>query len=161
MPRVTRRRTLRATPAEVWAVVADPYSLPRWWPRTVRVENVERTKAGRRSQWTKVLEGRDGRGIRADFRCISSAEGERFVWAQEIEGSPFERVLRSSVLEIGLERAEGGATEVTVTSRQGLRGLSRLGSPMMRRGTARILDEALEGLERALGGEPDRGEGAG
>jgi uncharacterized protein YndB with AHSA1/START domain len=161
MPRVTRRQTLAASPAEVWALVADPYSLPRWWPRTVRVENVERTKAGRRSQWTKVLEGRDGRGIRADFRCISSAEGERFVWEQEIEGSPFERVLRSSVLEIGLVQAGGGATEVTLTSRQGLRGLSRLGSLMMRRGTARILEEALGGLERALGSEPDPGEGAG
>jgi uncharacterized protein YndB with AHSA1/START domain len=161
MPRVTRRRTLAASPAEVWSIISDPYSLPRWWPRTVRVENVERTKAGRRSQWTKVLEGRDGRGVRADFRCISSADRERFVWEQEIEGSPFERVLSRSVLEIGLEAAGGGATEVSLTSRQGLRGLSRLGSPMMRRGTARILDEALDGLERALGGEPAPGEARG
>src|SRR5919106_71243 len=102
MPRVTRRRTLAASPGKVWEVISDPYNLPRWWPRTVRVENVERTKAGRRSQWTKVMEGRDGRGIRADFRCISSAMAERFVWEQEIEGSPFERVLRSAVLAIDL-----------------------------------------------------------
>jgi uncharacterized protein YndB with AHSA1/START domain len=150
MPRVTRRRTLAASPAEVWEVISDPYNLPRWWPRTVRVENVERTKAGRRSHWTTVMEGRDGRGIRADFRCISSAAAERFVWEQEIEGSPFERVLRTAVLEIELE-PEGDWTEVTLTSRQGLRGLSRLGSPLMRSGTGRILDEALDGLERALG----------
>jgi uncharacterized protein YndB with AHSA1/START domain len=156
MPRVTRRRTLAAPPSEVWSLVSDPYNLPRWWPRTVRVENVERTKAGRRSQWTKVLEARDGRGVRADFRCTSSAERERFVWEQELEGSPFERVLRSSVLEIGMAPAGPEGTEVTLTSRQGLRGLSRLGSPMMRRGTARILERALEGMERALVGEDER-----
>jgi uncharacterized protein YndB with AHSA1/START domain len=157
MARVTRRRTVAASPAEVWSLISDPYNLPRWWPRTVRVENVERTKAGRRSQWTKVLEGRDGRGVRADFRCISSAEGQRYVWEQEIEGGPFERVLRSSTLEIGLEQAGADSTEVTLSSRQGLRGLSRLGSPMMRRGTARILEEALGGLERSLVGDPDVG----
>jgi uncharacterized protein YndB with AHSA1/START domain len=155
MPRVTRRRTLAASPSEVWSLVSDPYNLPRWWPRTVRVENVERTKAGRRSQWTKVLEARDGRGIRADFRCTSSAERERYVWEQELEGSPFERVLRSSVLEIGMAPGGSGGTEVTLTSRQGLRGLSRLGSPMMRRGTARILEQALQGMERALVGEAE------
>ena len=35
-----------------------------------------------------------------------------------------------------------------------LRGMSRLGSPMMRHGQGAILDEALDGIERALtGGE--------
>jgi hypothetical protein len=33
---------------------------------------------------------------------------------------------------------------------QTLRGMSRLGSPMMRRGQGGLLDEALEGLARAL-----------
>src|ERR671919_1259361 len=131
MPRVTRRRTLAASPSQVWSLISDPYNLPRWWPRAVRFENVERTRAGRRSQWTKVLEARDGRGVRADFRCTSAAAGERYVWEQQLEGSPFERVLRSSVTEIGLAPAGAEKTEVTVTSRQRLRGLSRLGSPMM------------------------------
>jgi len=35
---------------------------------------------------------------------------------------------------------------------QTLRGLSRLGSPMMRRGQGSLLDEALDGIERALTG---------
>ena len=39
---------------------------------------------------------------------------------------------------------------MSVTSEQTLRGLSRLGSPMMRRGQGAILDEALDGIERAL-----------
>lgn len=136
---------------EVWDLVSDPYSLPRWWPRVGRVESVDRKPEGRRSQWTKVLETAEGRGVRADYRCLSSAEGERYVWEQQLAGSPFERHLRSSVVEIGL-RAEGRGTVVSLASEQKLRGMSRLGSPMMRGGQGKILEAALDGLERALGG---------
>jgi uncharacterized protein YndB with AHSA1/START domain len=149
VPRVSRRRSIEASPSDVWSLVSDPYNLPRWWPRTTRVENVERTSAGKRSQWTKVLETSEGRGVRADYRCLSSAEQKHYVWEQELEDSPFERVLRSSIVEIALQPSDG-ETEVRLTSRQQLRGMSRLGSPMMRRATARTLDEALDGIERAL-----------
>jgi uncharacterized protein YndB with AHSA1/START domain len=149
MPRVTRRRTIDASLGEVWGLVSDPYSLPRWWPRTSRVENVEQKSSGRRSQWTKVLETSEGRGVRADFRCLSSAENERYVWEQELEGTPFARHLRSSRIEVALREAEGG-TQVDLSSVQTLKGMSRLGSPMMRRGQGEILDEALDGIERAL-----------
>ncbi len=134
---------------DVWELISDPYNLPRWWPRTGRVENVDRKPDGRRSQWTKVLETAEGRGVRADYRCLSSAKGERYVWEQQLEGTPFERHLRRSVVEIGL-RAEGAATEVSISSAQTLRGMSRLGSPMMRGGQGKILNEALDGIERAL-----------
>jgi uncharacterized protein YndB with AHSA1/START domain len=154
MPRISRRRRIEASPDAVWSLVSDPYNLPRWWPRTIRVENVERTAAGRRSQWTKVLETSEGRGVRADYRCLSSAQGERYVWEQQLGDTPFERILRSSVLEIGLAPANG-ETDVRLTSRQTLRGMSRLGSPMMRRATARTLEEALDGIERALVAEPE------
>jgi uncharacterized protein YndB with AHSA1/START domain len=150
MPRVTRRRAVPAPPAEVWKLVSDPYNLPRWWPRTSRVESVDRKGGGRRSQWTKVLETSEGRGVRADYRCVSAAEGERYVWEQQLEGSPFERRLRSSRVEIGL-RPDGEGTVVSLTSAQVLRGLSRLGSPMMRGGQGKILEEALDGIEAALG----------
>ena len=83
-----------------------------------------------------MLETAEGRGVRADFRCLSSAEGERYVWEQQLEGTPFARHLRSSKVEIGL-RAAGEGTEVSLTSEQTLRGMSRLGSPMMRRGQGR------------------------
>ena len=153
MPRVTRKRTIGAPVEEVWDLISDPYNLPRWWPRTGRVENVERKSGGKRSQWTKVLETTEGRGVRADFRCISSAERERYVWEQQLSGTPFERHLRSSKIEISLAE-DGGETEIAIASEQSLRGMSRLGSPMMRHGQAEILDEALEGIERALtGGE--------
>ena len=88
--------------------------------------------------------------MRADFRCLSAAEGERYVWEQQLEGTPFERHLRSSTVEVAL-RPEGEATEVSLSSEQKLRGMSRLGSPMMRGGQGKILDEALDGLEQALG----------
>ena len=134
---------------EVWDLVSDPYSLPRWWPRTSRVESVDRKPEGKRSQWTKVLATAEGRGVRADYRCLSSAEGERYVWEQQLAGSPFERHLRRSVVEIGLQ-PEGEGTVVSLTSEQKLRGMSRLGSPLMRGGQGKILDQALDGLEAAL-----------
>jgi uncharacterized protein YndB with AHSA1/START domain len=149
VPRVTRKRTVGAPVGDVWRLVSDPYNLPRWWPRTSRVENVDRRSGGRRSQWTKVLETAEGRGVRADYRCLSAAEGERYVWEQQLEGTPFARHLRASRVEIGLRPSDGG-TAVTLASVQSLRGMSRLGGPLMRRGQGAILDEALDGLERAL-----------
>jgi uncharacterized protein YndB with AHSA1/START domain len=146
---VSRRRTIAAPLDQVWALVSDPYSLPRWWPRVGRVENVEQKTGGRRSQWTKVLETSEGRGVRADYRCLSSAEGERYVWEQDLEGTPFGRHLRSSRIEIGLRERDDGI-QVNIVSAQAMRGMSRMGSPMMRRAQGRILEEALDGIERAL-----------
>jgi uncharacterized protein YndB with AHSA1/START domain len=150
VPRISRRRVIDAAPAEVWKLISDPYSLPRWWPRTNRVENVDQKDGGRRSQWTKVLETAEGRGVRADFRCLSAAENERYVWEQELEGTPFARHLRSSRVEIALREQDAG-TQIDLSSVQSLKGMSRLGSPMMRRAQGAILDEALDGIERALG----------
>ena len=135
---------------EVWDLVSDPYSLPRWWPRTTRVENVDGGPSGR-AEWTKVLETAEGRGVRADYRCLSATEHERYVWEQQVAGTPFERHLRGSKVEIAMS-GDGEATEVALTADQALRGMSRLGSPMMRRAQGAILEEALDGIERALTG---------
>lgn len=150
MARVTRTRTIEAPVAAVWKLVSDPYNLPRWWPRTARVENVDRKGGGRRSQWTKVLETAAGRGVRADFRCLSAAENERFVWEQELEGTPFERHLKALRVEVEMRQREGG-TAVSISEVQSLKGMSKLGSPLMRRARGETLDEALDGIERALG----------
>jgi hypothetical protein len=115
----------------------------------MRVENVEGEAGGEGSQWTAVLETSEGRGVRADYRCSGSAEGERYAWEQQIDGTPFERHLRRSSVDLALADGDGG-TAVTVTASQALRGLSRLGSPMMRGGQGKVLDEALDGIERAL-----------
>lgn len=150
MARVARRRRIPVPPAEIWSVVADPYHLPRWWPRTRRVENV--TGGGPRGRkWTQVFETKDGRGVRADYRCVSAASQERYVYEQLLEGTPFEGILQSARTEIRLKPRDG-STEVTLASEQRLRGLSRLGSPMMRRATGRKLAEALSGLESVLAG---------
>jgi uncharacterized protein YndB with AHSA1/START domain len=150
MPRVTRRRTVDAPIADVWKLVSDPYALPRWWPRVSRVEDVDARQGGRRGQWTKVLETQHGRGVRADYRCVSSAEPERYVWEQQLEGSPFAKHLKDSRVEIELHPAGEAGTRVVLTSSQTMRGMSRLGGWMMRKGQRDILDSALGGLEEAL-----------
>ena len=148
MARVTRRRRIAAPVRDVWAIVSDPHHLPRWWPRTARVEDFA-GEARPGALWTQVLQTKDGRGVRADYRCVDAAEDERFACEQLLEGTPFERVLRSSRIEIRLE-PEGEQTDVALTQEQGLRGLSRFGAPLMRRASGRTLADALEGLERAL-----------
>jgi hypothetical protein len=131
-------------------VISDPYHLPRWWPRTQRVENVTGGD-GKGRRWTQVLETRDGRGVRADYRCTSAAAGERYIYEQQLDDSPFEAILKSATTEIRLQPTDG-VTEVTLASEQRLRGLSRFGGLMMRRATGRTLSAALEGLDRAVGG---------
>jgi uncharacterized protein YndB with AHSA1/START domain len=141
-----------AAPRErVWDLVSDPHHLPRWWPRTVRVEDVRQMGSGKRSRWTTVLGTERGKGVRADYRCTSAATGERYVWEQDVEGTPFERILRFSRLEIQIGEGKRQGTSVRLAASERLRGLSRLGSPMMRMAIRRRLDEALDGIERAVG----------
>jgi uncharacterized protein YndB with AHSA1/START domain len=135
----------------VWGLVSDPHSLPRWWPRTKRVEDV-RGGEGKRAQWTAVLETERGTGVRADYRCTASTADTRYAWEQQLAGTPFDRILRHSRLEVALADA-GEGTKVTLTSEEALRGMSRLGSSMMRGASRRRLDEALDGIDRALVGE--------
>ena len=149
MPRVSRKKTITAEPGDVWRLVSDPYNLPRWWPRVMRVENVSGEPSSEGSEWTAVLETAEGRGVRADYRCAAAVEGERYAWEQQLAGTPFERHLRSSAVDLALAD-EDGDTAVTITASQALRGLSRLGSPMMRGGQGKVLDAALDGIEQAL-----------
>jgi uncharacterized protein YndB with AHSA1/START domain len=131
-------------------VVSDPYHLPRWWPRTQRVENVSEGGGDRGRRWTQVLETRDGRAIRADYRCVAAATDKHYAYEQDIEDTPFEKFLQGARTEIRLA-PEGQGTQVTLESRQRLKGLSRLGGFMMRRATGRTLAEALSALERITG----------
>lgn len=97
-----------------------------------------------------VLGTKAGRGVRADFRLTSSAENDRRIWQQDLADTPFEKHLKSSETEIDL-RGRGATTAVSLTSRQSLRGLSRLGGPLVRRATGRLLGDALAGIEAAVG----------
>jgi uncharacterized protein YndB with AHSA1/START domain len=146
VPATTRSATIPALPEQVWRTVCDPHHLPRWWPRVQRVEAVDPER------FTQVLATDKGRSVRADFRVLESRAPAVRRWAQEVEGSPFERVLRSAEVEVRLEPDGTGATRVTLTVRQRLRGAGALGGFMVRRATARRLDEALAGLARLHGG---------
>ena len=129
---------------EVWALVSDPSHLPRWWPDCVRVE--EATPEA----WTQVLGTGTGKTLRADFTRVEAEPGRHLVWRQELEESPFERLLSEAVTEVNLVPGSDG-TRVELRTRQRPRGLARLGGFMFRRAARRKLDEALDGLERVLG----------
>jgi len=153
MARVVRRRRIAAPVSSLWRVVADPYHLPRWWPGTQRVENVSEGDDDLERSWTQVLETRDGRGVRADYHCVEADPQQRYVFEQTLEDTPFERFVRRVRTEISLAPHDG-ETDVTLALDRRLRGLSRLGAPMMRRAIRRTLDEALSGLETAATGAP-------
>jgi len=135
---------MEATPEQIWRTVCDPHHLPRWWPRVQRVEGVDC------EHFTEVLNTDKGRSIRADFRIVESRAPEVRRWVQQVEGSPFERLLRSAETEVRLER-DGDATRVTVTLSQRLKGVGAFGGLMVRRANRQVADEALERLGKLHG----------
>jgi uncharacterized protein YndB with AHSA1/START domain len=144
---ITRTRVVKAPVAEVWKVIEDPFQMPRWWPKVERMEGVEDDR------FTQVFKTKRSRTVRADFRVLASeppggqyASGHR-TWTQEVEGTPFETVLRESITEIAVDPA-GEGTKVTLGQRQRLRGYSKTGALAMRSVTSKRLDDALKGLER-------------
>jgi uncharacterized protein YndB with AHSA1/START domain len=166
VPTARASRTISASPEDLWALIGDPHHLPRWWPRVTRVEDVEG------GAFTEVFSTRKGRLVRADFNLILKDDRERILrWAQRVQGTPFERVLRAAETEVRLAPAppsegqdgmpEGAgdgapgrvpATEVTIELHQVLGGVfARLGSFMVRRAAAETIDEALDGLARISG----------
>jgi uncharacterized protein YndB with AHSA1/START domain len=158
MPTVSRSRTIAAPAEELWEVIRDPHHLPRWWPRVTRMEDVED------GAFTEVMRTRKGKLVRADFNVVACDDVERsLTWAQQVEGTPFARLLRSAETDVRLEptaasdppsaeRAGGMATEVRIELRQVLSGgFPRFGGYMVRRAAKATIDEALDGLER-IGG---------
>jgi uncharacterized protein YndB with AHSA1/START domain len=144
---VRRERVVSAVPAEVWRVLSDPSRLAAWWPGVSRVEEASR------EAWTTVLMSPKGKVVRADYTLVAADEPERLRWRQEVEESPFERLLASSSTEIELEPDAGGGTLVRVTLDQRPRGWARF-SPFQLRAAARKQAEgALEGLADLLGDE--------
>jgi uncharacterized protein YndB with AHSA1/START domain len=144
VPRVTRELTVNAPPDDVWRLVSDPESLPRWWPQVVRVEDAEG------EAWTNVLSTPRGRVVRADFTRTAIEAPRRIAWRQELVESPFERVFAAAETEVALVE-DGGGTRVRLTADERLRGRFRLGGFIVRRAARRRLDDALAGLDRAVG----------
>jgi len=138
-----RTRVFAAAPQRVWELIEDPHHMPRWWPGVARMEGVEENR------FTQVMVTKKGRPVRLDFLLVESDPPWRRAWQQEVDGTPFARVLETAVTEVLLEpEAEG--TKVTIAQSQKLRGYSKTGGFLLKRATQAKLDEALDGLERLL-----------
>lgn len=142
---VRRERVVSAVPAEVWRVVSDPSRLPAWWPGVSRVEEASR------EAWTTVLVSPKGKAVRADYSLVEAAEPERLRWRQEVEESPFERLLAESSTQIELEADPGGGTRVCLTLDQRPRGWARFSPFQLRAAARRQAEAALAGLAELLG----------
>ncbi|HEY2719352.1 MAG TPA: SRPBCC family protein [Solirubrobacteraceae bacterium] len=146
MPAARRSRIVAAPLQELWELIGDPHHLPRWWPRVDRVEDVEG------DDFTEVMRTAKGKLVRADFRVLQSDEREHsLTWEQQLEGTPFARLLSEARTHVTLEPAEHG-TLVTIELHQRLSGFfPRFGGFMVSRAAAKTIDEALDGLERVGG----------
>ena len=142
--RLSRSARIGAAPEEIWRVLSDPYRLPAWWPGLERVEEVSE------SAWTKVLRApKAGKAVRADY-TVEAVEPLRGVtWRQEVEESPFERIMSEALYRFDLEPQSEG-TKVVLGARVRLRGLSRLGGFQVRHAMGRRLEEALDNLAEIL-----------
>ena len=143
--RVSSAKTVNASRDEVWELIGDPYHLPRWWPRVQRVEEVEG------NAWTNVMISSRGRAVRADYTRVETDAPRRVRWRQEVDESPFERLLSEAAIEIELEEHGDERTRVRLTADQSLRGKTRFGGLMVRRAAKKTLNEALDGLRRLYG----------
>jgi uncharacterized protein YndB with AHSA1/START domain len=150
VPSASRSRTIALPLSELWELIGDPHHLPRWWPRVDRVEDVDG------EAFTEVMRTAKGKLVRADFRVLQSDEAEHSVtWEQQLEGTPFARLLSEARTRVTLEPADSGpavGTRVTLELHQRLTGFfPRFGGFMVSRAAMKTLDEALDGLER-IGG---------
>ena len=102
------------------------------------------------SGWTTVLRSDRGRAVRADWRLEGEEALRRRAWAQELDGTPFAKVLAERRVEVTLHEAGTGETRVTLELRQRGRGMARFGRFMLRRAARRELTTALERLDDAV-----------
>lgn len=120
------------------------HAQPRWWPRVDRVEGVNP------QGFTQVMHTKAGRPVRADHRFTGQDEPYVRSWAQEIEGTPFERVLRAAHTTVRVAE-DGDGARVTLELQQKMRGMSSFGGFLVRRAMRQTLDAALDGLEPLFG----------
>ena len=142
---VRRERVVSGAPDDVWRIVSNPARLPAWWPGVTRVEDASR------EAWTTVLVSPKGKSVRADYTLVDAREPEALRWRQELEESPFERLLSSARTEITLEPEASGGTRVRLTLDQRPRGWARFSPFQLRAAARRQAEEALEGLAELLG----------
>lgn len=112
-------------------------------------------EAVRDGAFTEVLTSPKGKVVRADFSLVREQRPRLIVWAQQVEQTPFARVLKSAETEIGLAAVDGGerpSTQVWIEMRQSLRGfMAKLGSRLVKRAAIKTIEDALDGLELIVG----------
>jgi hypothetical protein len=94
-----------------------------------------------------VLTSPKGKSVRMDYTRVHAAEGELLVWRQEVEQSPFERILAEATTSLELSPAEQG-TRVSIALEQKPRGWARFAPLQFRAAGTRQVQGALDGLER-------------
>jgi uncharacterized protein YndB with AHSA1/START domain len=141
---VRRETVVPQAPEEVWRLVSDPAQLPRWWPGVTRVEDATA------QAWTTVLSSPKGKSVRMDYSRVEVTEPTRLVWRQEVDESPFERILAEATTSVELSEAEEG-TRVAIELDQKPRGWARLAPLQFRAAGKRQVEGAVEGLERLFG----------
>ena len=139
-----RETVVPGAPDDVWGVVSDPNRLPQWWPGVTRVEEATRLA------WTTVLTSPKGKSVRLDFTRVAAEEPSWLVWRQEVEQTPFERILAEATTSLELSPAEGG-TRVAIALEQKPRGWARFAPLQFRAAGTRQVQGALDGLERLFG----------
>jgi uncharacterized protein YndB with AHSA1/START domain len=153
MPSVTRKALVHGAPDEVFDLVSDPGRMNAWWPRVIRVEDVEGRAGAARTRWTNVLAADSGRKLRLDYRSTASTRPERFVWEHELEGTPFAEHMLAQQTEI-LIRPHPEGSEVRITSTHTLKGTAKLAGFAMKKSQRQMLDRALEGLASCFADAP-------
>jgi uncharacterized protein YndB with AHSA1/START domain len=105
MPTVQSSRELLAARADVWAFIADPFNLPRWWPRVAGVQPDRRGLAPgarwrvqgqnqptflRRPEAVGTLLVED---VRAPERIVFHLTGDRLEVELELEATSADRTM--------------------------------------------------------------------
>ena len=139
-----RETVVPQAPEEVWRLVSDPAQLPRWWPGVTRGEDATD------QAWTTVLASPKGKSVRMDYSRVEATEPTLLVWRQEVEQSPFERILAEAITSVELSAADEG-TRVAIELDQKPRGWARLAPLQFRAAGKRQVEGAVEGLERLFG----------
>jgi hypothetical protein len=111
---------------------------------------VSRVEAVTPQGFTQVLKTSSGRAVRADQRFVVQEQPYVLAWTHQVEGTPFEPVLRSAKTTLRVVPDGEERSRVTIELRQQMRGLSRLAPFLVRRASRRLLDGALDGLEAQL-----------
>ena len=144
MPYVEVQKVIRAKPEDVYAVLSDMESFPRFMENVISVEVVRRDQGSTDSQWHVTLQGAPFRWLERD--TFLPEEGR--ITYQQISGD-----LKRFEGEWRIVPAEGGASVTLTTDFEfGMPMIASLFNPVAKLILRRNAEQMLDALERNLGG---------